>query len=302
MSSTILLHLGAHKTGTTYIQQTLAKNIPALRSQDVGFARLKRARSTVTKAVNRRAPRLAANARELLDETAPKCSHLILSDENLAGGLYQLFNGGRLYSNMEERLQYLRTEILREKTVRVFFCIRRFDEFIPSAHAEVIKHRPFFSLNDIAISDFDRVSWVPVLQSIANVFGAANVTAWDFSQFKTSPSAVCSLISGVDESVLTCEKGVVRKGFSQKTMDALEALRPLVGDEDLKLLMGQLSNAFPSGGGEPSYQPLSADLRQRLADRYAQDLADLQKLGIHWWTGAQPVAATTEPVLAKAAS
>src|SRR5690606_32970769 len=102
------------------------------------------------------------NVREYLRELKRKdCDRVILSDENFIGVTADLLRSGCLYPNMSGRMRPFVNEL---DDVEVYFCIRSYDQFLPSYYVEIIRDRAFFSWTSfLARFSLEAVSWFDVV-------------------------------------------------------------------------------------------------------------------------------------------
>ncbi|MEM7210835.1 MAG: hypothetical protein AAF479_02915, partial [Pseudomonadota bacterium] len=113
----IVLHLGAHKTATTFIQSLLHKNVVALEQHNVGFESPKTLRPMFAIAPRGnfpapRAQRIAARTWALTQviNTAVdlRRRRLVISEEQLIGSLRALMSGRGLYRDVKNELRAVR--------------------------------------------------------------------------------------------------------------------------------------------------------------------------------------------------
>src|SRR3954451_9411374 len=151
------LHVGAHKTATTYIQSMLAANVSALHANGIGYLPLAEFRRLVTFKLMK----LDTGFFHLKDKVDRFFSHgrsdringLLLSDENIIGVCPNFVETGKLYQQAPARLRQLR-KLLGGNEIHMFFAIRAYDTFIPSAYGEALRNQRKF----VPFEDFwDRV-------------------------------------------------------------------------------------------------------------------------------------------------
>lgn len=156
--SRVLIHIGAHKTGTTYLQQVLARLRPALRSRGVVFP--EKWSDSVDQPGHRglydalNAERIDAARRDIAELLADGAERIVISAEDL----------GYL---SESSVATLRAMFGEESVSIVYYC-RRWSGLLPSVWQERVKHGatetlPQFvsaalaSASQLSFVDFDRV-------------------------------------------------------------------------------------------------------------------------------------------------
>lgn len=232
----IHLHLGAHKTATTYVQENLAKNIPALLKQGVLYLSIEETRKKLTKSISmlskaaRSSPVLARHRQMVLDgfgcERLERCHTILISEENLPT-TPGIFVRGFGYSKLGDNLKYLRDEL--GSNISVFFSIRNYPDFLASMYSETIRNRPYFSFKDFVEPNNNYQDlWPKTYEQLAQIFGESNVTLWDFQDTVTRPHDVLAMLTGVD-TPLVIEKTPVRESLSHRAIEFIgdfQKMRP----------------------------------------------------------------------------
>lgn len=166
-----VLHLGAHKTATTLLQNWLAKNRALLSAEGVGvslpvdlensvlerfcFELSKPRKRTVTT----KNAKFAMNI--LWKELNAPILHII-SKENLLG------EAGRMYRNAGFVLSEL-SIALKELEVTILFYVRRQDHFIESHTLQQYAHGMDFNVDDV-IQSTSQNSWSDLVHSMESHF------------------------------------------------------------------------------------------------------------------------------------
>ena len=278
------LHLGAHKTATTHLQQILAGRTAALAAQGVAFVPPTAFRPALHKARRWRhldragvAPRLAAEIAAL----AGGAEVLAISDENLIGdtrGAVAL----RLYPELEKRLSVLAT-LAAGAEVHVFLAIRSFDRFWPSAFAEALRHHTMPAGRIAALEAkalADPPSWLEPIDRIRAVFPGARLTVWRYEDHRAHWRELAGAFLGRDPGPLR-DRRPPRWTVSPNA-EGVRAAARLVLPLPRRMhrhRVGKLYAANPAGQGEP-FAPFGPEAVRRLQERYAADLAALAAEGL----------------------
>ena len=172
-----ILHIGAHKTGTTYLQRVFAALAPALREQGVLYPDIWRP-SSGQPGHHRLPPRLrtathAELARDIAAITDQGCPVVLLSAEDL----------GRL---PPDRIGVLRAA-LRGAPVTIVLHVRRWSDAVPSMWQETVRHGqdtalPTYLAPLLAHPDSDpTTNWSRRLRGWSTAFGRQNINLVSFN-------------------------------------------------------------------------------------------------------------------------
>jgi len=245
----IHIHLGAHKTASTFIQNWLARNLPFLKNNNIAYVPLESLRRSFSPAFWELAE--AANPsqitpdglREILFAEAEACGFdlnttklFVLSEENILGSLSSLSINGILYPRLADRLQVL-AKIFEGYEIQVFFSVRSYVEFYPSAYAETLRDGFIKTLEkfleDLALSDN---SWLQIIDIIESVFGPAKI--WRYENFISHAHLVLSELLQRPIAANWLELNhVVRRSLSQKGLSVAMACRDTLSDLEIKRLV-----------------------------------------------------------------
>lgn len=293
----ISLHLGAHKTGSTFVQHTLLGNVNALTESGVCFIPLTKTRNTIGRAVNRQSDEFVAPARQLLAEVASRSviQRIVLSDENLLGwpgrrphrvGLW--WPGRRphrvgLYPRAKVHLTRLKERIgVDDEQLTIFLGVRSLDEYLPSLYCEHLLHLPFLSFGQFLNEyDLDTLSWTGLVDDIRFVFPRAEYVCWTFEAFRRAPTKIAALIAGAPErSITDCAK-VSRESLSARAIEKLSSLiRGPLSAKEIRQRVEEARAAFPRSAKYPAFRPFSPVEVKCFRARYDRDVDMLRKEGV----------------------
>jgi hypothetical protein len=278
------LHLGAHKTATTHLQQILARRTAALAARGLAFVPPPAFRLALRKARRWRHLDRAGVARRLaaeLEAIAAGAEVLAISDENLIGDTRGAL-APRLYPELEKRLAVL-ADLAAGAEIHVFLAIRGFDRFWPSAFAEALRHHPMPARRVAALEAralADPPSWLEPIARIRAVLPGARLTVWRYEDHRAHWRELARAFLGRDPGPLR-DQPPPRWTVSPNA-EAVRAAARLVLPLPKRLhrrRVGKLYAAHPAGQGEP-FAPFSPEAVRRLQERYAADLAALRAEGL----------------------
>ncbi|MEM7642776.1 MAG: hypothetical protein AAF366_09630 [Pseudomonadota bacterium] len=266
----ITLHLGAHRTASSTLQRLLERNADRLAAQGVAVWTPQRTRSGLLTGVmgdpgrvggrrDEQAQRAAGRVSMLrADMTNAGIDRLVVSDENMLGGLRENILLGRLYPSVSARMHRLIQAL--PGVNRICLSVRSPDTWWASAFAFLMT-RGFAPPDGATIEAVLRArrGWRHVIEDIAAACPDAALDVWSFEERGKDPAGVYELLTGQVPS---------RSGVPVlNAAPTLAALRARLADEGW---IGTLP-----GLGD-SYAPFDPDARAGLRAAFAEDLAWLR--------------------------
>ncbi|MCF6272329.1 MAG: hypothetical protein L3J37_03925 [Rhodobacteraceae bacterium] len=170
----IILHLGAHRTASTYVQGVLAKNSARLGAAGFASPSQESTRASLTAAISSRFSRQLLTggfAGFIHDNAMEGARTLILSDENFLGFLNDIFSHHAFYPDTGPRLKRL-ANLLPAPPVKVVFALRPYTTFFPSAYSRWISPgRPVMARDEAASIILGLVrGWPDLIADISAAF------------------------------------------------------------------------------------------------------------------------------------
>lgn len=280
------IHLGAHKTATTYIQKTLLGNADKLSLAGIRYISMKDTRANITGKIGGnlargpgRASAIRAIRKYASERFLPDDSILVFSDENIPGNCGQIYRKSDLYPDSGRRLGVL-AEALRDCEVNVFFCIRDYVDFFPSAYCEYLRHNDFLTFGKfLGGMDLERDYWVRVLDNIVNVFGSEHTHAWCYGDFSRHRQEIMSSIISTEEVKLRYDSPAARPSMSDQSIRVLYKLDEFLAPAETRKMVNAVASSFPKGDEYAGYSPWSDELRARWTEKYSKEIDILQGRG-----------------------
>lgn len=280
------VHIGAHKTGTTHIQDTLALRLGALAGHGVDYPTretLRRARlaSCVRPAGGklkdlgwiRNLRRAWVLSRIRSDRGLPT---LLVSEEQIVG-LSDGLLGPVLYPEAEARLRKLREFTRGEPTV-VILTVRNPADIIPSAYSQCLRAgaRGLPSIEQIRRQALAAPpSWTDLLRRIRKGFPEAELMVCPFEDYIANPGPYLDLIAGKpvgDWPALAAPAST--RGLSAPSIRRILELDPGLSRRDRIARCARI--AAEDKGGE-RFRPFPDDEVAALTRAYADDLSAMER-------------------------
>jgi hypothetical protein len=274
---TFAVHLGAHKTATTYVQATLDRSREPLRECGVANLPLREMRATLTRAAwwpkeqnDERARRAIADLRG----PGTTVRRIVLSDENLLGTPGNLPAAGT-YDGAAARVGRLGELLAPLGSASFYLAVRSYETFAPSMYTETIRHRPFLTFDEYRRAvGLDAFSWRTVLDDVCEAIGGAALTVWRYEDFGELHDRVFgALAPGVPADRFDTPSERVRQSASGQAVQALEALRSVLGPEQVQ----QLVRPVVGVADGPAFRPFGEHEAGELRERYHDDLREARR-------------------------
>jgi hypothetical protein len=266
----VLLHIGAHKTATSYMQKKLALNVDLMARRGIHYDPLETFRPSFTPLLNEETTR-ENDFVKLLNGKA-KTMALLISEENIMGVPGDLPREGKYYIRARQRLART-AELFHADEPEIFLSLREYAGFAVSMYSEYIRHQRFLSFADyrqkFEASDF---SWLSIVDDIHAAIPGAKLTLWDFGDFRRIEKTVFQAMLGFDPAIFEEPEGPVRESFSAAAVNAFEALSGVLAHEDMKKLIKPITRNLPKGAHYPAFDPIDDETKAALKLRYKADL------------------------------
>ncbi|MDH6267265.1 hypothetical protein M2360_002662 [Rhizobium sp. SG_E_25_P2] len=270
-----VLHLGAHKTATTYIQKKFAQSRGILKRHDVHFYKLEQLRKSFTPLVYGNKKENVAFIAQMAEMAAS--GNVLISEENILGMAGELVKKGNFYPDVASRVALVIEKLNVEAPV-IYICLREYSGFVVSMYCEYLRHQNFIKfetyMDTFRQSGF---SWVQVIRDVRASAPKSEIHLWDFAKFRRCEQEILSHMIGFDAALLNSQDESVRESFSNIAMDAYEALAPVLEGKEHRKMLQHLSAAFPRGEQYPAFKPLSDQETEFFQKKYADDLAFISR-------------------------
>lgn len=283
------VHVGVHKTATTYLQGLVAKNVHRLNEAGVGAMGLTPFRAFFTRNLMK-FPAAEFRIDDHLDKFFPhgvpsRVRGMILSDENLIGICNGLIGNGVAYSGAGRRLAHLR-ELLGGHRLTMHMSIRSYAPFTSSAYCEAMRHTDHFVRFDSFREklDLQALRWPAMIERFADALQPAEIRLWRFEDFRGNADAIFrDLAFGVEPGEEDQGSKAERPSFSEPAVTVLETLSARLGAKKAAELVDEITEKLPKGSGKgeyPAFDPWDEADHARMTELYDEDCAAIPAR--HW--------------------
>lgn len=269
---TVVLHLGVHKTGTTYLQSRLANSIEELNNAKIGYIELKEIRANLTSNLGK--PWFTANDIKEVVNPYFGGDTLIISDENILGGTEKI-DSGKLYPKASGRLKKLATG-LSDFEVIVHITIRDYVNYLISRYTEYLRHFDFLNFSDYYQAlPYEKVSWLPLLEDIQDI-GFKKIIISDFDAVFSNDNRYLNQLVGkpIKVAEATNNRYVKRGKLTNEGYETVEFFSQKYSQSATRYLIGVI-DGNEQETVKTSFMPFTSAQKQMLDRLY---LSDVEKI------------------------
>ncbi|HBQ35422.1 MAG TPA: hypothetical protein DD729_01050 [Rhodobacteraceae bacterium] len=273
----VILHLGAHRTGTTTLQVYLENNRDNLNEIGTEFWGPNRTRSGLFSGLIKKPAEISHDAvlrgerscgliRMELDRLARSdVKSLIVSEENMIGAMANNLAHSKLYADAKPRLARFQAAF-GERCKRVAISVRAYDKYWTSVLAYMLvrgREMPDTAMLDRLVTQPRR--WRDIIQETAAVFPRAELVVWPFE----------GLIGQVDAQLAVLNGGAVppsmrERGKWHNASAGPDKMRQVLQDR------GELIDMPIMSANDTRWQPFGSNHLAAFREQYEEDIAWLR--------------------------
>jgi hypothetical protein len=278
------IHIGAHKTATTHVQDVLAANRDCLAKQGIDYLTRREIRGArVLRAMRenfRQAGLLSHELRTFAEIVSPlrsAGSKLLISEEDIIGMSAHLLNG--LYPQAT-RFLLPWSEAINRETTSLFLSIRNLADILPSAYSQAVRDGANVGPIRQYISKWlhNTPKWSDLISRIRKQFPKATLKVWTLNDYICDNAKILSQLSGA--RYLSFLDLPIPKSTTTLSLPTIEEIRRLPSDLPLLVKRQVISRiVMTNSGGEP-FSPLTTAERAILNERYHEDLDLIHRMGV----------------------
>lgn len=188
--SKAFLHLGAHKTATTFLQANFTANRKAFEKQGWTFVCFQRKARELRSHVRRARKGAEMRAEDeaplekFFSELRAERHNIFFSSEIFLGQMNPA-RTGRIYPHHAAMIDTLKRHFAG-KDVRIGFCVREFSEYLESGYNWLVS----YGSTGQDFQEYSRkttakkMTWLPILEKFADTFGNDNLVVWTYEDFR----------------------------------------------------------------------------------------------------------------------
>lgn len=247
-NSLVNIHLGVHKTATTYIQDTIKK----AKMSGVEYIPLGRGRKI-------RESSGYFGFLKYMDFS----KNVLISDENLIGGNGTILSGS-LYPDFEANTNKAIRFFSNRDKLKLYITIRPMHSFLPSQYSEYLRCRyKFITFRDyMSKADFSSLSWFDILYDAINNNKDVSFYILDFNKFEENINIWLEQLSFGEVSSIDNRVKPSRASFSYNDL--------------YQLSNGTLSDDYANNADK--FRPFNKSDVSKSLFNYNADLAKLSSL------------------------
>jgi len=280
----IVLHIGAHRTGTGNFQEFLYKNTDVLYKMNIsarypgrdfdgdGNLKLKLPHAEEIRANGVSENHVEKARRQLLK--GPTEGELIISEENLLGRMLPIFNG-KFYNRLVPRMGIL-TQALGRAPDQVVMVVRNYGDFFVSCYAQMAQVRVLPDWDTC----FERLmrdgrTWVDVAGAVQKGLNPTRVTVVPYASRGTNTELLARMTKTKVDGLEEPPRGT---NVSATTEAIAELQKRLSAKEDLTWpQVHQIKDDHSVANGGTAFSPLTPAQKSSFTRRYNADLAILKE-------------------------
>lgn len=281
-----ILWLGAHKTGTTYLQNVLDRSRSALADAGILYLGLQAFRSRCTK------PLLYSDSAHsgITSGVRSVCEgrgRYLIFDENILSLVQDVQATHGLYPGGEERALHLCNALRLDKPLLVL-GVRKYSDFLPSLFCETIKAQPFLPFHSFQKTLFSALSWCDLAERLLAAFPQARLKIYTVEAMRDREAELLSWVCGnVPPSQWTVEaqSKARREGFSHDSMVLLHELAEARGIDNITATdLTNCLKAHPRDSQSRSFDPWTPSEKAVLDLKYRVDVNAIRALSrVDFW-------------------
>lgn len=214
-----------------------------------------------------------------LTSIAPQQGLWILTEENIIGVSNDLVTQSGLYPAASERIKNL-VKIFKNAEISLFFSIRSYESFYRSAHSEVTRNRGYLPFEEF----YDEIrysnnSWFETVRMFQDALPQEKITLWKFEDFRSILPKLVQALTGLDDIQILLEAykpHTTRPSLSQKTLDILSELNPVLSRKESLALVERINRAYPISPDCPNYRPFNPKQESIFQEQYQLDIQKIK--------------------------
>lgn len=285
MEKSVVFHLGAHKTATTYIQNTLWKNKSKLANNKIAYIPLNIMRSGITSYIVRQ----DFNPKEFYNLIISNLEFedyeiLIISDENIIGGINDIQASKQIAPLAKQRIEKIVSAFSDSHEIYCHFAVREYASYYASIYCECLRHLKKYETFETFLEGFNylQFSWQNIINELVNVIDLDNLFVYSFEYFIENELAIFKTltsqrINDFDKHINLSED---RKTFRHKTIEIVDHLATKFNNQMIVNLLNPINAGMLSMNRNKKFNPFNESELNYFEEKYKNDLVEIKNLNI----------------------
>ncbi len=200
---------------------------------------------------------------------------ITISEENILGESSDC-ETGTFYPEAEMRLGMI-AEILPDRPVEVWLCIRSYPDFLASIYGESLRHGNFLPLGTfMERNSAPQGQWPRLVDIIRRSIPNAKLVIWPYEKFRKHEQLILSRLSGLDyASLQPLDQSIVLPSASAEAIEQMAACAAQLTAQQRIFKMLELQHNFPLTAGARRFSPWHDEIRASMEEAYKVDLAEI---------------------------
>lgn len=288
MAPILALHLGAHKTATTFMQRCFEDRRRELLRMGVryfGSSELRGVEGLIFPTPRDVRDRLAAplqrqsaaTLRRVVDASVPeRAKRVLVSEENILGSPRLNIRRAKLYPALIDRLACLPPE-WNTDSLEVYLAIRDYAGFFASCHSTIASQGDWMPLGPDKQAEIAKLPrrWTDVIADIRTVLPRAEVVVWRYEDLQSLGQQVINAMVGGPFEMDFSQKGTMA-ALTTEGMEQIQEAWRRNGEEPLDPKQArEIRDATATG---QRYDPWNPALKAAMSAAYAEDWDKIQRM------------------------
>lgn len=268
----VVIHVGAHKTGTSLVQKYYKDENEVIR--DVGVSYIPRVDASELVGWGNKPPE---GLRSRLEEEAAKRPPVVLmSLENMLGRPFQPDRAG-LYPDAAQGAEGL-AKASDGFDAYVVFYVRPIADFLESYYLQTIHQGKWHTFTEWYETLTGPHRWAPVVQTLEDAFGAERVILGDFSEIKAGQNQFLRQFmtrAGLPQPPTVDYEKIRNASVSARGLEIALALNPHLHDANERRMTRVFLQQHFSNQQEERARPMPEELRRSITAETAAEFETL---------------------------
>lgn len=271
----IIYHIGAHRTGSTAVEQALSVNADLLAAEGRVIWKPMQLRQMQAFLCRRNQRPTGPERAAMADEVAASnAAQLIVSEENMIGQMNVNMQHGEFYDRGKGRMAFFR-DLFPTPPSRIAFGIRDYESYWLSSYAYVIARSLQPAFEDLAPKmAAAKRGWLDLVDDMRDIFPDAEILVWPMEALRGRETEIACRMIGRGTDEMAPLPGQVNRSLGAEAIPQLYALRKA----DPDMWVSTLTETVAAGKGPdlPPFEGFAKAAREDMAARYAADIEALE--------------------------